>query len=117
MNLPAWPPRDWRSLLALIFSVLGAVVLSLFVWWAYAQLLPSAGWSVETEANRAVTLRWTIWIAIGAIGLVLLSLGMAINRRSLRARWGDKSAEFEGGDGESDRPVDPPSAKPSGDAE
>lgn len=103
MNLPDWPPRDWRSLLALIFSVLGAVVLSLFVWWAYAQLLPAAGWSTATEANRATTLRWTLWIAIGAIGLVLLSLGMAINRRSLKGRWGDKSVEFEGGEEQEQR--------------
>lgn len=103
MTLPDWPPRDWRSLLALIFSVLGAVVLSLFVWWAYAQLLPAAGWSAATEANRATTLRWTLWIAIGAIGLVLLSLGMAINRRSLKGRWGDKSVEFEGGEEQEQR--------------
>lgn len=96
--IPAWPPRDWRALLALVFSVLGAVVLSLFVWWAYAQLLPAAGWSPATEANRATTLRWTIWIAIGSIGLVLISLGMAINRRSLKMKSGDKSVEFEGGD-------------------
>lgn len=115
MRLPDWPPRDWRALLALLFSVLGAVVLSVFVWWAYAQLLPSAGWSIASETNRATTLRWTIWIAVGSIGLVLISLGMAINRRRMTARWGDKSAEFEGGDdvpGRTAAPAPPEGAGP-----
>lgn len=105
MSLPTWPPRDWRAMVALLFSILGAVVLSAFVWWAYAQLLPGKGWSAISEVNRATTLRWTVWIAIGAIGLVLLSMGMAINRRLLRARWGDKSAEFAGGDPEGEDPA------------
>lgn len=100
MTLPEWPPREWRSLLALIFSVLGGVVLTLFVWWAYALLGPGKGWTVATELNRATTMRWVLWIATGSIGLVLLSLGMAINRRALRGQWGDKSVEFAGGDAE-----------------
>lgn len=100
MKLPSWPPRDWRAILALIFSILGAVVLSAFVWWAYAQLLPGKGWTAVSELNRATTMRWTVWIAIGSIGLVLLSLGMAVNRRALKGQWGDKSVEFAGGDAE-----------------
>lgn len=105
MTLPAWPPRDWRALLALVFSILGAVVLSLFVWWAYAQLLPNKGWSAASEVNRAITLRWVVWIAIGSIGLVLLSLGMAINRRALKGKWGDKTLEFAGGDDDEAQPA------------
>jgi hypothetical protein len=108
MNVPLWPPRDWRALLALVFSILGAVVLTFFVWWAYAQLLPGKGWSPVSEVNRATTMRWTVWIAIGSIGLVLLSLGMAINRRSLRGKWGDKSVEFDGGDDERETRPAPP---------
>lgn len=96
--LPSWPPRDWRAFAALIFSVAGAVVLTAFVWWGTAQLLPSQGWTAASEVNRATTIRWTLWIAVGSIGLVLLGMGMAINRRTLKAQWGDKSAEFEGGE-------------------
>jgi hypothetical protein len=82
----------------LVFSVAGAVVLTLFIWWGAAQLLPEKGWTTASEENRATTLRWVLWIATGSIGLVLLSLGMAINRRTLRAKWGDKEAEFDGGE-------------------
>lgn len=98
--MPSWPPQDWRKLLALVFSVMGAVVLTVFVWWGVAQLLPAQGWTTASEANRATTIRWTLWIAMGSIGLVLTGLGMAINRRTLRAQWGDKSAQFDGGDDE-----------------
>lgn len=93
-----WPPKDWRALVALVFSVLGAVVLTALVWWLCASLLPDAGWSEASENSRAFTLRWVLWIATLAIGLVLLGLGFAINRRSLRGRWGDKSLDWEGGD-------------------
>lgn len=93
-----WPPRDLRALVALIFSVLGAAVLTAFVWWGYAQLLPNAGWSIETESDRAHTLRWVLWIATGSIGVVLIGLGMAINRRRFSGNIGTNSVSFEGGD-------------------
>ncbi|WP_225205099.1 hypothetical protein [Novosphingobium huizhouense] len=102
MTLPDWPPRDWRKLLALIFSIAGAVVLTAIVWWGMAALLPDHGWTVATEDNRATTLRWVLWIAIGGVVLVLCGLGMAINRRTLRAQWGDKGASFDGGDSDSE---------------
>lgn len=100
MNVPNWPPRDWRALFALVFSILGAVVLTLFVWWAYAQLGPDKGWSPISEVNRATTMRWVVWIAISSVGVVLVSLGMAINRRALKGKWGDRELEFTGGDEE-----------------
>ncbi|WP_226018098.1 alkaline shock response membrane anchor protein AmaP [Novosphingobium sp. FKTRR1] len=98
MRLPNWPPRDWRKLLALLFSIMGAVVLTLFVWWGSAALLPDQGWTTASEADRANTLRWVLWIAIGGIVVVLFGLGMAINRRTLQAKWGDKSVGFDGGE-------------------
>lgn len=93
-----WPPKDWRAFVALVFSVAGAVVLTGFVWWLCARLLPDAGWSIASEQSRASTLRWVAWIAIAAIGLVLLGLGFAINRRSLSASWGDKKLDWQGGE-------------------
>lgn len=98
--MTGWPPKDWRALLALIFSVAGAVVLSLFVWWGVAQLLPDTeGWSKETEPARLYTIRWILWIATGSIGAVLIGLGMAINRRSFKGNVGGSGFEFQGGEG------------------
>ncbi len=95
-----WPPKDWRALLALLFSVLGAVILTAFVWWGVHQLLPRAdGWKVENEDERLQTIRWVLWVATGAIALVLIGLGMAINRRSFRGKIGGADFGFEGGEG------------------
>ncbi len=93
-----WPPRDWRKVLALIFSVAGAVVLTALVAWGMAALLPDHGWTVASELDRAMTLRWVLWIAIGGVVVVLVGLGMAINRRTLNAQWGDKAINFDGGE-------------------
>jgi len=102
MNLPSWPPRDWRSVLALLFSVLGAVALTGLVGMGLSFLLPDQGWTEASEGSRIATIRWVLWIATSFIGIVLVGLGMAINRRSLKLRSGDRSAEFEGGEDDSD---------------
>lgn len=109
-RLPHWPPRDWRSLLALVFSVLGAVALTGLVGMGLGYLLPDRGWTPATEAARISTISWVLWISTAFIGIVLVGLGMAINRRSLRLRSGDKSAEFEGGDDEPAEPAGEPPA-------
>lgn len=97
--MSGWPPKDWRALLALVFSILGAVVLTLFVWWGVAQLLPdSDGWRAANEPQRLYTIRWVLWIATGAIATVLIGLGMAINRRSFKGNIGKAGFDFEGGD-------------------
>ena len=100
-----WPPRDWRKVLALIFSVGGAAILTALVGWGMRSLLPDQGWTGASEVNRATTLRWVLWIAIGGVVVVLFGLGMAINRRTLHAKWGGKSGGVEGGeDGGGDAP-------------
>ena len=114
MTFPSWPPRDWRSLLALVFSVLGAVALTGLVGMGLGYLLPDRGWTPATEAARISTISWVLWISTAFIGIVLVGLGMAINRRSLRLRSGDKSATFEGGD---DEPTADPAGEPSAPAD
>lgn len=94
----SWPPKDWRALVALVGSILGAVVLTAFVWWGVAALLPAGRWSVSSEAERVITIRWVLWIAVGAIAVVLVGLGMAINRRSFRGKVGSAEIGFDGGD-------------------
>lgn len=93
-----WPPKDWRSILALLFSVLGAVALTLLIYFQSAFLLPREGWSVASEAARVNTLRWALWIGCGCVLLVLTGLGFAINHRRLSGKWGDRSIDWEGGE-------------------
>ena len=96
-----WPPKDWRALIALLGSIGGALALTLFVWWGCWELLPRvAGWSTATEAHRAETLRWVLWIATATISLVIMGLGFAINRRTLKGTLGKNGLEldYEGGE-------------------
>ena len=104
----SWPPKDWRALLALVFSVLGAMVLTVFVWWVVASLLPDKGWSAANEMHRLETTRWVVWLATGGVVVVLVGLGMAINRRSFKGNLAGSNFEFEGGD--SDTPTTPADA-------
>ena len=96
--LPPWPPRDWRAFAALVFSVLGAVALTVLIGLLAWMLMPAQGWNILTEKARADTIRVIAWICAAAVLLVLTGLGFAINRRALRGRWGDKSLDWEGGD-------------------
>ncbi len=98
--MKGWPPKDWRAILALVFSVLGAVVLTGVVWWAIDKLLPGHGWSEKTEGHRAQTIRWVLWLSSATIGAVLIGLGMAINRRSFSGNIGGSGFNFAGGEGE-----------------
>lgn len=107
-----WPPKDWRALAALVFSVLGAVALTLLLWRLAGMLLPHEGWTAATEANRATTIRWIAWVSVAAVLLVLTGLGFAINRRALRGRWGDKSLDWEGGDDLPPAPGHDPDERP-----
>lgn len=92
-----WRPKDWRAMAALLFSVIGAGVLTAVGGWL-AYLLVTGRWTVATEASRADSVGWVAIIAMTGVVLVLLGLGMAINRRSLAARWGDRSLDYTGGD-------------------
>lgn len=108
----SWPPKDWRALVALVGSILGAVVLTAFVWWGVAALLPAGRWSVGSETERVITIRWVLWIAVGAIAVVLVGLGMAINRRSFRGKLGSAEVGFDGGDDDPPATTDSPKTPP-----
>lgn len=97
MTLPNWPPKDWRAFLALAFSVIGAAMLTaLAVWQTW--ILWRGGWSLATEAERLDTLGLAHIVTIGGVLAVLLSLGLAINRRSIRL--GKDGLDVSGGDDE-----------------
>jgi hypothetical protein len=89
MTLPGWPPKDWRSFIALAASIAGAAILTGLLAWIIGMF---ERWR-ETDplANIAYGL-------LAIIGLVLLALGFAINRRSFKGGIGPVSFEAEGGE-------------------
>ena len=99
-TLPGWPPKDWRALLALIASIAGAGILTGFAAWL-VWILWRGGWPVATAPMRVAALARALMLALLIIGAVLLSLGLAINRRSIRL--GRDGFEASGGD-EEERP-------------
>lgn len=89
MRLPGWPPRDLRAFVALSASIGGAAVLTALLAWIIRvfQL-----WHIpDPLANIAYGL-------LAIIGIVLMSLGLAINRRSVKASGLGFSLDATGGD-------------------
>lgn len=97
-----WPPRDWRALIALVASILGAAVLTGFSIWMVKLLVGFARGdpSIRMEVIRALATSNYGLLAI--IGAVLLSLGLAINRRSVKGSAFGASFEAAGGEGDDD---------------
>lgn len=95
IDLPQWPPREWRSFLALIASVLGSVALTMFAAWV-VWIIWKGAWPIETAATRIDLLGRALTISLGGSLVVLITLGFAINRRSIKVT----SSGFEavGGD-------------------
>lgn len=106
MPISSWPPRDWRALLALVASVAGAAVLTGFAAWI-VWILWRGGWSVTTENARVDALAKSLFGTLLIIGIVLVSLGLAINKRSVKGSLLGASFEAEGGED------DPDSASPT----
>lgn len=119
MNLPNWPARDWRAMIALLASVLGAAVLTVFAWWL-VNLLDSYATRLITEivrdpkSNATVggalvtvvrTIAWGLKLLLAGIVVVLLSLGLAINRRTLSANIGKARLDMSGGDDDAAQPA------------
>lgn len=93
-----WPPRDGRAFIALVFSVLGAAVLTGLFAWGVAILREFGRADAarrEQVINALANSNYGLLVIIGAI---LLSLGLAINRRSLKGSAFGASFEASGGD-------------------
>jgi len=89
MRMAEWPARDWRALIALAASIGGAAVLTGLLAWIIRLL---EGWR---DAAAIATIAYGL---IAIIGSILLSLGLAINRRSIRLnRDGFEASGGEGG--------------------
>ena len=105
MRVPDWSPRDWRALIALSASIAGAAVLTAFSVWLVKLLVTfaRADPSVRMEVIRALATSNYGLLAI--IGAILLSLGLAINRRSVKGSAFGASFEAAGGEDHDDRPA------------
>ena len=95
MTIPNWPPRDWRALLALLASIVGSASLTAFaagiVW-----ILWRGGWSAVTAEQRIELLGKALLLSLLGGLIVLVSLGLAINRREIRVSR--QGFEMSGGD-------------------
>ena len=92
MKVLEWPPRDWRAFIALVASIAGAAVLTGLLGWIIRMF--QLWIRPDPLANIAYGL-------LGIIGAILRSLGLAINRRTLKlSRDG-----FEASGGEPDAEV------------
>lgn len=95
IRTPGWPPRDWRALLALVASVAGSASLTGFAGWL-VWILWQGGWPIATAEMRIGILGKALLLSLGGSLVVLISLGLAINRRSVKV--GRDGIEVSGGD-------------------
>jgi hypothetical protein len=94
MTLPGWPPRDLRAFLALVASVAGAATLTGLSAWIVWMLWTWKGF----DQSRIDALAKALFGLLFIVGIVLVSLGLAINRRSIKGSILGASFEAEGGD-------------------
>lgn len=79
--------KEWLALVALFFSIAGAGVLTLNRVWLIRILERAKAWTAIADLAKLDTL---------IIGIVLVGLGLAINKRS--AKLGASGLEISGGD-------------------
>lgn len=89
--------RDLRALLALVGSVVGSGVLTVFLF-GLTMILWKGGWTVATEEQRLGALAWLSIGTLAIIGMVIMALGLAINKRTLKGAIGSASFEASGGE-------------------
>lgn len=122
MKVPGWPPRDWRAIIALLFSIVGAAVLTGLFAWITANLVAFGQSDPGRREQVIAALANSNYGLLGIIGAVLLSLGLAINRRSVKGSAFGASFEASGGEDavpvqvvnppDAPIPVEPQEAKP-----
>jgi hypothetical protein len=102
MRRPDWPPRDWRALVALTASIAGAAVLTGFSIWTVTLLVAFARVDPRVRMDVVTALATSNYGLLAIIGAVLLSLGLAINRRSVKGSAFGASFEAAGGEDHDD---------------
>lgn len=102
MRAPDWPPRDWRALIALTASIAGAAVLTGFSIWLVKLLVMFARADPAVRMEVIGALATSNYGLLAIIGAILLSLGLAVNRRSVKGSAFGASFEAAGGDDDDD---------------
>lgn len=93
----ALAPRDLRAFLALLASIGGTIVLTaVAVWIVY--VLWRGGWPVETASQRIDKLGLALVLVLVIMGATMTGLGLAINRREVKASALGATFEASGGD-------------------
>jgi hypothetical protein len=90
-------PRDLRAFIALVASIGGTMALTLFSVWI-VWILWRGGWPNGTELARIDKIGLIAVLVIVIMGVTMTSLGLAINRRTLKANIGSSGFEASGGD-------------------
>jgi 1,4-dihydroxy-2-naphthoate octaprenyltransferase len=89
--------RDLRAILALAFSILGTVALTAVAVWI-VWIIWQGGWPVSTAPQRIDKLGLALVLVLVIMGVTMVSLGLAINRREVKASAFGASFEASGGD-------------------
>ncbi len=97
MNLPIWSSRDWRAMIALWASIAGAAILNGYSIWLVTPIVDFARADQGVRVRAIEALANSNYGLLRVIGAILLSLGLAINRRSLRASAFGASIEADSG--------------------
>ena len=99
-----WSNRDWRAMIALWASIAGAAVLTGFSAWLVTLVVAFARRDAALGARALDALAYSNYGLLAVIGAVLLSLGLAINRRSVKASAFGAHIEAGGGEEHSCQP-------------
>jgi hypothetical protein len=95
--LKSLAPRDLRALIALWASIGGTMALTLGVV-GIVLILWRGGWSPGTENARIDKIGLIAVLVTLIMGVTMVSLGLAINRRSVKGSAFGASFEATGGD-------------------
>lgn len=90
-------PRDLRAFIALLASIGGTMALTIVAIWI-VWILWRGGWSGGTELARIDKIGLIAILVIVIMGVTMTSLGLAINRRSVKGSAFGASFEATGGD-------------------
>lgn len=97
-----FPAKDWRAHVALLASILGSIALTAFAV-GLVYILWKGGWPIETATMRLEILGEALILTLSGSLVVLISLGFAINRRSVKIS--KDGLEASGGEDEDDEPA------------
>ena len=95
----SFPPKEWRAHVALIASILGSIALTIFSS-MLVYIMWKGGWPVETALVRIEVLSKALMLSLAGSLVVLITLGFAINRRSVKIT--KDGLEASGGDEENE---------------